>query len=277
MTSYDRWLYAISPAGTLQWKYRVPTYNQSPVVGPDGTVYVASTDKHLYALTPEGALKWKHATESEAGYPSIAADGTIYLPLSNGSLEALRSTGDLKWSREVAAGSHLGPPTLAADGTVYVGSRRRIHALAPDGSLQWDYGVDANIRGQPVIGTHGVLYFALADGSVCALGSGETAVAGPAGAPLPADYALDQNVPNPFNSSTGLEFALPEPGQVQLAVYSLVGQRVATLVEEGREAGRYTITWDGRDDDGRSLATGVYLYRLRAGAHTLTRKLLMLR
>ncbi len=278
VTSYDRWLYAISPAGAVQWKFRIPTGSQSPVIGPGGTVYVASTDSHLYALTPEGGLKWKYETESEATHqPAVGADGTIYVGLSSGSLEALRPTGQRRWRCEVAAGGYLGTPTLGADGTIYVASRRRIYALSQDGSPQWDYGTDANIRGQPVIGTHGALYFALADGSVCALGSAQTAVAEIAAGPLPSDYALDQNVPNPFNSCTAIKFALAGSGDAQLTVYNLGGQRVAALVQEARAPGRYTITWDGRDDRGRTLATGVYLYRLRAGAHTLTRKLLLLR
>ena len=94
---------------------------------------------------------------------------------------------------------------------------------------------------------------------------------------LPQSFALEQNFPNPFNGSTMIHFALPANEEVELAVYNLMGQKVATLVEGAREAGIYTIHWDGRDVSGRALATGVYLYRLQAGAQTETRKLLLLR
>ncbi len=60
-------------------------------------------------------------------------------------------------------------------------------------------------------------------------------------------------------------------------VYDLVGQKAATLAQGRREAGTYSLTWDGRDDDGRDLASGVYLYRLQAGSQVETRKLLLLR
>ena len=93
----------------------------------------------------------------------------------------------------------------------------------------------------------------------------------------PDRYALEQNFPNPFNPSTTIRYRLPERAEVELAIFNLVGQRVVTLVEEGREAGTYTVGWDGRDVSGEHLGTGVYLYRLRAGRQAQTRKLLLLR
>ena len=95
---------------------------------------------------------------------------------------------------------------------------------------------------------------------------------------LPASPRLEQNYPNPFNSSTTIRYQIPQTGLVRLEIFDLAGQKVATLVEDVREAGVYTVRWDGRDDRGPELATGVYLYRLRAGEQTVeTRKLLLLR
>ena len=64
---------------------------------------------------------------------------------------------------------------------------------------------------------------------------------------------------------------------VELALYNLAGQKVATLVQEVRQASSYAINWDGRDEAGRALATGMYFYRLRAGERVETRKLMLLR
>ena len=94
---------------------------------------------------------------------------------------------------------------------------------------------------------------------------------------LPQAFSLAQNFPNPFNSETVVRFALPERGEVELAVYNLAGQRVVKLAEGAREVGSYTVGWDGRDERGGELASGVYLYRLRAGERAETRKLLLLR
>jgi hypothetical protein len=94
---------------------------------------------------------------------------------------------------------------------------------------------------------------------------------------VPMSYTLSQNYPNPFNSSTGISFTLPEQGEVQLCVYNLAGQKVATLAQGLRKAGMYTVRWDGRDDTGKELASGVFLYQMRAGKQVNTRKLLLLR
>ena len=95
---------------------------------------------------------------------------------------------------------------------------------------------------------------------------------------LPLTSTLEQNYPNPFNSGTVIRFALPERRDVELSVFNLAGQRVATLANGMRETGTYTLHWDGRDDDGRPLASGVYLYRLRVGEQQVeARKLVLLR
>ena len=94
---------------------------------------------------------------------------------------------------------------------------------------------------------------------------------------LPAAFSLQLNYPNPFNSSTVIRFSLSKSTEAEVIVYNLAGQQVATLVNGVRPAGNHTVRWDGRDDDGRILASGVYLYRLRAGGHAETRKLLLLR
>ena len=100
---------------------------------------------------------------------------------------------------------------------------------------------------------------------------------------LPVTPMLDQNYPNPFNSHTAIPFGLPASGDVQLVVYDVVGQRVRALVSGGLEPGLHRIIWDGRDDGGRAVAAGVYLYRLvflpasggEAGAFRATRKLVL--
>ena len=98
------------------------------------------------------------------------------------------------------------------------------------------------------------------------------------GEALPTAPMLGQNYPNPFNSATVIGFSLPEPGEAQLTVYNLAGQEVATLAQGELPAGVHTIRWDGRNDDGRELASGLYLYRLRAGGvQALTRKLVLIR
>ena len=100
------------------------------------------------------------------------------------------------------------------------------------------------------------------------------------GVPLTAQLA--QNYPNPFNSETVIEYELPQSGEIQLVIYDVTGQRGVSLASGPRQAGTYALRWDGRDDAGRQVASGMYLYRLEAAAVTgdrivQTRKLLLLR
>ncbi len=92
---------------------------------------------------------------------------------------------------------------------------------------------------------------------------------------LPQSFALSQNYPNPFNPETTIRFDLPRSEEIDLAVYNLTGQKIATLAHGLREAGAYMLRWDGRHDDGRELASGVYLYRLVAGERVETRKMVL--
>jgi Ca-activated chloride channel homolog len=104
----------------------------------------------------------------------------------------------------------------------------------------------------------------------------ETAVERESSAPVPPLSELGQNYPNPFNSSTEIGFYLPVAQPVTLEVYDLSGQHVRGLVGGSIPAGAHTVRWDGRDTDGILVASGVYLYRLRAGARVESRKLMLL-
>ena len=99
----------------------------------------------------------------------------------------------------------------------------------------------------------------------------------PAGAPVAIAFALAQNSPNPFVGATEIRYALPRTGPVTLKVFNVSGRLVRTLVNGPVTAGRHTVVWDGRDDRGRALSSGVYFYRLRGPESSLTRKSLRLR
>ncbi|MER3522656.1 MAG: hypothetical protein C4326_00960 [Ignavibacteria bacterium] len=81
---------------------------------------------------------------------------------------------------------------------------------------------------------------------------------------LPTAYRLEQNDPNPFNPSTTIRYALTTPARVHLAIYNVLGQRVAELVNDVQAAGVHSLVWDGRNSAGVSVASGVYFYRIEA-------------
>jgi len=94
---------------------------------------------------------------------------------------------------------------------------------------------------------------------------------------LPKEYSLSQNFPNPFNPVTSVNYSLPEAVHVRLEIYNALGQKVRTLVEEPQIAGYKTVHWNGVDDYGRGMASGVYFYRLEAGKYSSSKKLLLLK
>ncbi len=94
---------------------------------------------------------------------------------------------------------------------------------------------------------------------------------------LPTSFALYQNFPNPFNPSTEISFDLPASCDVTLEIFSSAGRRVALLARKPFTAGNHTVRWEGVDDGGRHVASGVYLYRLTAGEHAESRKMLLLK
>ena len=93
----------------------------------------------------------------------------------------------------------------------------------------------------------------------------------------PEAFALANNYPNPFNPETTIKYALPDPVDVRLEIYNMLGQQVRTLVAEPQNAGRYTVKWDATNESGHSLSTGIYFYRLVAGEFHKVEKMLLLK
>ena len=93
----------------------------------------------------------------------------------------------------------------------------------------------------------------------------------------PKDFRLFQNHPNPFNPETEIRFRIPETRDVTLKIYNLLGQEIRTLSNGTITPGEHTVRWDGWDDSGQEVASGVYLYRLRAGDFSAVRKLILIK
>ncbi|MBN1480372.1 T9SS type A sorting domain-containing protein [candidate division KSB1 bacterium] len=90
-------------------------------------------------------------------------------------------------------------------------------------------------------------------------------------------YALLQNYPNPFNPATEIKFTLPVTAQVKLSIYNVHGQLVRKLVDEVKSAGTHTVAWDGRDENGLSLPSAVYIYKINTAAFTTARRMVLIK
>ena len=93
----------------------------------------------------------------------------------------------------------------------------------------------------------------------------------------PKVFSLSQNYPNPVISGIHIEYALPKATGITLTVYDVTGRTIRTLLAENQEAGYYTVGWDGKDNSGKKVATGIYFYRMETDKFKATRKLTILR
>ena len=94
---------------------------------------------------------------------------------------------------------------------------------------------------------------------------------------IPLTFEMKQNYPNPFNPNTVITYQIPQNEMVTLEVFNVLGQRVRTLVNEIKDAGQYEITWDGKNNSGNQLSSGIYLYRINAGNFVKVMKMILLR
>jgi hypothetical protein len=94
---------------------------------------------------------------------------------------------------------------------------------------------------------------------------------------LPLVFGLSQNYPNPFNPDTKIMYSLSEGSYVRMTVYNILGQEVTWLVDGYENAGRYEVTWDGRSESGRSVASGIYFYKLETDKKSAVKRMLLMK
>ncbi len=94
---------------------------------------------------------------------------------------------------------------------------------------------------------------------------------------LPKDFILSQNYPNPFNPSTIIQFSLPRLSKVKIDVYNILGQSVRHLVNEEKPAGQYQVIWNGLDNNGKSVSSGIYFYKIKTEDFSSSKKMLLLK
>ncbi|NLI15741.1 MAG: T9SS type A sorting domain-containing protein [candidate division Zixibacteria bacterium] len=100
---------------------------------------------------------------------------------------------------------------------------------------------------------------------------------GESGRQLPTEFVLEQNYPNPFNPVTQISFELPSAGLITIEVYNILGQSIKTLISEYKNAGRYSIIWDGTNEAGQAVLSGVYFYRLTTKEQSITKRMMLLK
>ena len=191
---------------------------------------VVSANGGQAARTTDGGVTWALTTLPSTGASyAVAGSGSTFFA-SRGSIVAISTNQGLTWTQSYAGG--IGT-TLEHLSMVAVGS---------------------NIAGWLVSSTGGIASFY---GTL-------TGVGDPVSSGIPETFVLAQNYPNPFNPTTTVRYSLPTESFVSLKVYNVLGQEVVTLKEEAQAAGTFNVVWNGRNNVGSQVASGMYLYRLEA-------------
>jgi hypothetical protein len=162
------------------------------------------------------------------------------------------------------------------------------YASATEGKVQLDGAVLGIDRSVDFSGTLAVLRFRALQAGQGQVTIAEAIVRGPNNTEhpaamnnnaveMPTTFALAQNYPNPFNPSTRIDYQVPATGRVRIEIFNLLGERVATLVDEMKDAGYYNIVWNGRNDNNTHVASGMYIYSMQAEKFSSVKKMMVLK
>jgi hypothetical protein len=255
------------------------------VNSPWGTVI----DRSLNGLTWEwGAASVPEVRHSPDDLLFVSpATGWVYLAARYGGFYRSKRLGQA-WE-DVTDGLPTGlvPRCLAADPTdipaLYLGSDRGMYWSSAGGS-RWERlagGPEAPVAATAVANRPlRYLFVGTEQGTLCRFLLADqvpTAVANPAPGEPPDSTCLLPLFPNPSNGGVTITYRLAADNWVNLDIYNAAGQAVRRLVDQEQAAGRYQVTWDGMDEAGRALASGVYFYQLVAGPFHQTRRLVLVR
>jgi len=274
----------ISPAGTLLWGLNGVTIASfdtwaysyiNDAIYDDGVTYVFNSENNLHYvqhLTPAGELAW-----GESGCP-LSMDQQYYqtaklVKFANGTYSAFYGTGSDNYQYQLCRQNinAQGEP-LNQEPIIVTENNSGFWALTAVNSqnvaaITWN---DSNYYDLKAKGD------ALPLNSLWTCRANQENVSTEDEVQNPVVYALS-NYPNPFNPSTTINYSLKEASSVRVDIYNLKGQQVRHLLSETKAAGDNHLIWDGTDDQGRSVASGVYLYKIHAGKYSSSKKMMLLK
>ncbi len=266
---YDHIINDTHPGGPLQ--------QCGFMVGPDGIIYVHKQGDNVTALQDDGSglsVLWETEIFGSApfSYICVGSDGSIYAPSSGRIIRLEPAHGNVLDSTDVLANPDLFQlrPSASANGVIYATTgENNIYAYTLDLQELW-IGDISNVNTSGVaIGLNGLI--AVAGSNKIKVYTAGNTVSVEDEINL-SGFALFQNYPNPFNPSTSIQYRVSSNSQVSLIVYDVLGNEVATLVNEEKPAGSYEVKFDAA-----GLSSGIYFYTLATGSFVETKKMNLLK
>jgi len=290
----DSNLFALNLDGSIKWKFSCGEIMRAPMVDSDGNIY-ASASTYLFAINPSGNLIWDYYLFGRpSAVPTIDIKGNIYTIARDTvccpyylKLISLDYYGHLRWEYifdEEEVDDFTQPLICDSEGTVYLGSSfgYNYYAISSDGKLKWKLPLveqQQQVDNTGAISKDGTLFLGVHDISLLS-GQQKTFIAIRDTGTVyvnerntdTQNYFLTQNYPNPFNPTTKINFTLQERGFVKLKVYDILGMQVASLVDEEKSQGSYSVSFNGN-----SLPSGVYVYSLQVNDFLQNLKMILLK
>ncbi len=244
--------FSVDCNGAVDW------YNKKPFPTIDG-VYLNGD------FVPLGTGGWAGWTVSDT------AGGALVKMYDDGSTNGDAVAGDNIWTTEVVFPAGSKATHLYKYGIYSVGYTDTLNA----GNIPMDNEAGFAMNHVILITDTSPLF--VNDTDIFGSQWREVSVERQPTAQVPSDYVLEQNFPNPFNPTTEISYTIPRNGHVTLAIYNAMGQKIATLVDGQQTAGRYRAEWNGMDDNGNRMSSGIYFYRLQADGVSKTMKMVMMK
>lgn len=268
-----------------------------PIIDNNNKIYVYTRDGpsecYLKCFSPDGSVDWQFPFRSfsEFSSPTIDKNGNIIIAVERDTsvlVEAISLDyyGNENWSTVIRADQSIidGGIITDAEGKIYLVSEgfneeSYLHCLDSNGEILWNVLLnDYSFIGSPAINSNGVIYvggfkstsYPYHTENIIAVSEHPLDV--PVKDDIVNEYILFQNFPNPFNSSTIINFTIPYQSKVCIKIFDLIGREVATLVDERKVPGNYSVTFNAAN-----LPSGVYFYKLQAGDFVATKKLILLK
>ena len=253
------------------------SFETSPVVGYDGTIYVGGLDSTMYAIDhTDGFTKWRFKVDGAiTTTPTINQFGSIYFGDETGKIYAIDEFGNEIYTYSYSSQQDAEAVISIGNATAYIDGNF-VFATA-DGTLNkindlWRYETQAKMVNSVIVdkspqwGTYQGNFRRSGNQADQMVTSNEV-VDG-----LPTEFELRQNYPNPFNPSTTIMFALPQASHVKLEVFNVIGQRVAVIANSVMKAGYHQLQFDAS-----ALSSGTYFYKLTAGEFKQSKSMVLIK